>query len=156
MATKKAILAPLFLHLYEGKEVVTTQRIGPYVIKGNTVRRSVKQYPLLNIIHHVLLYLGQQSVIRTIHNDSIIISPTDPTGKSLNYPNEDIKPEFQTDDANYIEYNHNKYNLRRYVSINIENSSFILSYHSYYFPLNSMTGDNILYQMLKLHQQCRR
>ena len=48
MATKKTILAPQQLHLYEGKEVVTTQKLGSYIIKGmHTVRTFMKQKPII-------------------------------------------------------------------------------------------------------------
>jgi hypothetical protein len=51
MATKKTILAPQQLHLYEGKEVVTTQKLGSYIIKGmHTVRISMKQKPIIKYI----------------------------------------------------------------------------------------------------------
>jgi len=51
MATKKTILAPQQLHLYEGKEVVTTQKLGSYIIKGmHTVRTCIKQKPIIQYI----------------------------------------------------------------------------------------------------------
>ena len=114
MASKKPILAPKELYLYEGKEVVTTQKIGPYIIKGILIMRiSINRKLYLLFILHALLYLGQQAIVRTIKTDSIIITPIDPTGKHLSYPNEDIKAAVQIDDANTIQVNNNTLKLRR-------------------------------------------
>ena len=70
MASKKPILAPKELYLYEGKEVVTTQKIGPYIIKGILIIRiSINLKLYLLFILHALLYLGQQAIVKTIKND---------------------------------------------------------------------------------------
>lgn len=114
MASKKPILAPKQLYLYEGKEVVTTQKIGPYIIKGILIMRiSVNRKLYVLFILHALLYLGQQAIVKTIKTDSITLTPIDPTGKNLSYPNEDIKAAVQIDDANTIQYCNNTLKLRR-------------------------------------------
>ena len=93
---------------------MTTQKIGPYIIKGILIMRiSINLKPYLLFTLHVLLYLGQQAIVRTIKTDSIIITPIDPTGKHLSYPNEDIKAAVQIDDANTIQYYNNTLKLRR-------------------------------------------
>jgi hypothetical protein len=114
MASKKPILAPKQLYLYEGKEVVTTQKIGPYIIKGILIMRlSINLKLNLLLILHILLYLGQPAIVKTIKTDSIIITPIDPTGKHLSYPNEDIKEAVQIDDSNTIQYQMNTFTIRR-------------------------------------------
>ena len=73
------------------------------------MKRQVINHPL-SLRHNLL---DSNRIVRTIKTDSIIITPIDPTGKHLSYPNEDIKAAVQIDDANTIQLNNNTLKLRR-------------------------------------------